>query len=88
MDESLPVDCNDLDLCLRVAALGRRNLITPFAELHHHESASRGYHYGTREGVEESADERRFRQKWQTRIADDPTYNPNLARRGTAYSLG
>lgn len=41
LDECLPIAWNDVDLCLRVAAAGYRNLWTPEAVLLHHESASR-----------------------------------------------
>ena len=42
LDETFAVAFNDIDLCLRVRSLGYRNLWTPYAELYHHESASRG----------------------------------------------
>lgn len=87
MDEALPVACNDLDLCLRVAELGYRNVITPHAELYHHESASRGYHYAIAASAQEAADEAHFRQKWRDMLGRDPFYNPNLTLKGTAYSL-
>jgi glycosyltransferase involved in cell wall biosynthesis len=87
MDESLPVDCNDLDLCLRIAQRGYRNVLTPHAELHHLESASRGYHTGEQLEAGESPDEARFRLKWPGSLDSDPTYNPNLALRGKAFSL-
>ena len=87
MDESLPVDCNDLDLCLRIAQRGYRNVLTPHAELHHLESASRGYHYGEQVLAGESEDEARFRRKWPRVLESDPTYNPNLSLRGAAFSL-
>ena len=38
----LPVAFNDVDLCLRLLTKGYRNIFTPFAELIHHESATRG----------------------------------------------
>ena len=41
-EKSFKVAFNDVDFCLRVEKLGYRNLWTPFAELVHHESASRG----------------------------------------------
>ena len=41
-ETDLPVSFNDVDLCLRIRAKGYRNLWTPFAELYHHESVSRG----------------------------------------------
>ena len=42
LDEALQVAFNDIDFCLRLRAAGYRNVWTPFAELYHHESASRG----------------------------------------------
>lgn len=39
----LPVAFNDVDLCLKIAAAGYRNVWTPFALLYHHESESRGF---------------------------------------------
>jgi GT2 family glycosyltransferase len=42
MDEALAVNFNDVDLCLRLVRKGYRNLWTPYAELYHHESLSRG----------------------------------------------
>lgn len=87
MDEALPVACNDLDLCLRVAELGYRNVLTPHAELYHHESATRGYHYATAASVQAMADEERFREKWRGKLERDPTYNPNLTLEGLAFSL-
>jgi len=86
MDEALRVDCNDIDLCLRIAALGYRNVLSPHAELHHLESASRGYHYGAGP-ARLSEDEHRFLEKWRGRLGPDPAYNPNLALSGSAFSL-
>ena len=40
--ENLKVAFNDVDFCLRLRAAGYRNFFTPFAELYHHESVSRG----------------------------------------------
>ena len=34
---------NDVDFCLKVRDAGYRNVWTPYAELYHHESVSRGY---------------------------------------------
>jgi len=87
MDESLQIACNDLDLCLRIAESGYRNVLTPHAELYHDESASRGYQYGTATNVQEAADEERFREKWRGKLQRDPTYNANLTLEGAAFSL-
>ena len=40
-DESFPVAYNDVEFCVRVMSKGFRNLYTPHAVLHHHESSSR-----------------------------------------------
>lgn len=40
-DEALPVEFNDVDLCLRLGSLGYRHVIPPEAVLIHHESQSR-----------------------------------------------
>jgi GT2 family glycosyltransferase/glycosyltransferase involved in cell wall biosynthesis len=77
-EEQLKVAFNDVDFCLKVRAAGYRNLWTPFAELYHHESASRG--------AEDTLEKRdRFRSeveymtnKWGDALVNDPAYNPNL----------
>lgn len=86
-DESLVVAYNDLDLCLRLSARGYRNVWTPHAELVHGESVSRGYENSRSEQERIRGEEARFRAKWGQRIATDPCYNPNLARRGRLFSL-
>lgn len=87
MDESLAVSCNDLDLCLRLARAGYRHVITPFAELVHHESASRGYADDPANAQANADEEARFAARWPRELAEDPLYNPNLAREGAAYAL-
>ena len=42
MDERFTVTYNDVDLCLRAREAGYRVLFTPWAELYHYESKSRG----------------------------------------------
>lgn len=78
LDEKLRVAFNDVDFCLKVRAAGYRNFWTPYAELYHHESASRG--------AEDTLEKRdRFRSeveyvtaKWGDLLQNDPAYNPNL----------
>jgi GT2 family glycosyltransferase len=41
LDEGLPVEFNDVDLCLRLGQLGYRHVVPPEAVLLHHESQSR-----------------------------------------------
>ena len=42
-DENLAVTFNDVDFCLRLREAGYWIVWTPYAELIHHESASRGF---------------------------------------------
>jgi len=77
-DTALGVAFNDVDLCLRLDAQGKRNIWTPFAELYHHESASRG--------LEDSPEKKaRFRteiefmeRRWGERLRNDPYYSPSF----------
>jgi GT2 family glycosyltransferase len=88
LDEvNLPVAFNDIDFCLRIQARGYRILWTPYAELYHLESATRGF--GDIQRIS-----RRFRNeisymnaKWGHVIANDPYYSPNLTVKGGDFSL-
>lgn len=76
--EKLKVAFNDVDFCLKVRAAGYRNFWTPYAELYHHESASRG-----KEDTLEKRDRFRseveyMRATWADVLDHDPAYNPNL----------
>jgi GT2 family glycosyltransferase len=74
----LKVACNDVDLCLKLNALGLRTVYTPYAKLFHHESATRGYE-DTDEKKERFRNELAYMQThWAAELANDPAYNPNL----------
>jgi len=87
MNETLAVSCNDLDLCLRLTRAGYRHVVSPYAELVHHESASRGLADDPANARQMTDEEARFAAAWEEELADDPLYNPNLALRGAAYAL-
>ena len=78
-DEALPSDFNDVDFCLRVGQRGLKTVYTPFANLVHHEGATRG-------GWDDPAHRRRFTEarrlfadRWGPQLAHDPWFNPNLS---------
>jgi len=79
-DESrLPVAYNDVDFCLRARELGWRIIFTPYAELIHHESSTRGIE-DTFEKQRRFFKEREFVvSRWGALIQNDPAYNPNLS---------
>lgn len=78
-EETLAVAFNDIDLCEKLLHIGKYNAYTPFCELYHYESKSRGL------DVEKEKD-RRFRReikicraRWKELEDGDPFYNPNLS---------
>lgn len=80
LDEQFVVAFNDVDFCLRVRDAGYLNIFTPFAELYHYESKSRGYE-DTPEKMKRFENERNLlRARWKRVIVEDgdPYYNPNL----------
>jgi GT2 family glycosyltransferase len=78
-DESLAVAYNDVDLCLRLGAKGFRNVWTPFAELYHFESISRGDDLQGENRPRFLAESQAMRDRWQGLLTADPYYNPNLS---------
>ncbi|WP_009961410.1 glycosyltransferase family 2 protein [Verrucomicrobium spinosum] len=80
---------NDIDFCLKLDDAGYRNVYTPFAEMSHHESASRGAEERTDAGKERATRETMLlRQKWQPYCEADPAFNVNLSMVHEDGSLG
>lgn len=99
LDESFAVALNDVDFCLRMRELGYLNVFTPFAELFHYESASRGSDVAKGNSKKkDEADAKRaaryneeaalFREKWKEALAaGDPYFNPNFSLDNSDYVL-
>ena len=82
LDEQFAVAFNDVDFCLRVRDAGYRIAWTPYAELTHYESKSRG---GDEKDLAKAArfaaeQQRLYAIHGKENILDDPYYNPNLTR--------
>lgn len=88
LDESFEVAFNDIDLCMKIREKGYLVVFTPYAELYHYESKSRG-NDSTPEKLERFRGEiDRFKEKWQKQLDDgDPYYNPNLTLTRDDFSL-
>ena len=88
LDEGLAVAFNDVDFCLRVSAAGYRNHWTPYAELVHHESLTRG-HEDTPEKLQRfRAEMKKMQTRWPALLVhDDPCYSPNLTSIAEDLSL-
>lgn len=82
---NLPVDLNDVDLCLRLYERGWPSVLASEAVLIHHESASRGRHSRTPRYAGERA---YFRKRWGALMRDDPHYHPALSLLVTKPLLG
>jgi GT2 family glycosyltransferase len=80
-DETLGVDLNDVDFCLRAGEAGYRTIYEPAAELIHYESPSRG----TAGGVDDIV---HFLARWEQYIKQgDRYFNPHLTRKDSSCGL-
>lgn len=82
LDEKFTVAFNDVDFCLRVRDAGYRIVWTPYAELIHHESISRGLDEKDEGKKKRFAGEQQRLYQIHTRegILNDPYYNPSLTK--------
>ncbi len=88
LDEGFAVSLNDVDLCLKLREKGLLNVFTPFAELFHYESASRGADDSGEKAERYNRESARFREKWKEVLeAGDPYYNPNFSLDRSDFSL-
>lgn len=88
LDESFAVSLNDVDFCLKLREKGYLNIFTPFAELYHCESISRGPDDSGEKARRYDAEAVRFREKWQKTLAlGDPYYNVNFSLDRSDYAL-
>jgi glycosyltransferase involved in cell wall biosynthesis len=78
-EEHLPVAYNDVDFCIRLTELGYRNVWTPFAELYHYESLSRGNDLDEKNIARFKKEHSYMLQKWEKVIRHDPHFNHNLS---------
>lgn len=86
-EHNLTVAFNDVDFCLKVREAGYRNLFTPWAELYHHESISRGAE-DTPQKISRAHQEVSFmKHKWRGKLHHDPAYNRNLTLTFENFSL-
>ena len=88
LDESFAISLNDVDLCLKIREKGLLNVFTPFAELYHFESISRGLDDQGEKAARYSEESERFRQKWKEVLEKgDPYYNPNFSLDRSDFAL-
>ena len=79
LDESYAVAFNDVDFCVRVREAGYTNVFTPFAQLYHYESKSRGMEDNPEKQKRFQGEVLRFQARWGDLLAaGDPCTNPNF----------
>lgn len=88
LDETFAVSLNDVDFCLKLREKGLLNVWTPFAELYHYESQSRGLDDQGEKAERYNKESELFRQRWKKVLEKgDPYYNPNFSLDRSDFSL-
>ena len=88
LDESYAVAFNDVDFCVRVREAGYTNVFTPFAQLYHYESKSRGMEDNPEKQKRFQGEVLRFQARWGDLLAKgDPCTNPNFDVQREDFSL-
>lgn len=88
LDEEFQVSFNDVDLCMRLGEAGYRIVWTPYAELYHYESKSRGLDETRERYFRYASEVERFQKRWMHRlIKGDPCYNRNLTQLHTDFGV-
>ncbi|MGI4860052.1 MAG: glycosyltransferase family 2 protein [Janthinobacterium lividum] len=81
----LRVAYNDVDFCLRLGEAGYRNIYVPYADLYHHESASRGSDATGDNATRRETEAEWMRRRWGAALENDRFHNPNLALAGGRF---
>ena len=88
LDENFAVSLNDVDLCVRAWKEGYVNVFTPFAELYHYESVSRGLDDSGEKAARYDRESEAFRAKWkELLVKGDPYYNVNFSLDRSDFAL-
>ncbi|MBO5336816.1 MAG: glycosyltransferase family 2 protein [Lachnospiraceae bacterium] len=88
LDEGFAISLNDVDLCLKLREKELLNVFTPFAELYHYESISRGLDDAGEKAERYNRESEKFRKKWKAALEKgDPYYNPNFSLDRSDFSL-
>ncbi|WP_299585349.1 glycosyltransferase family 2 protein [uncultured Microbulbifer sp.] len=87
-EKHFAVAFNDVDFCLKVKAAGYRNLWTPWAEMYHHESISRGIDNTPEKRARFDREAMCLKTRWSTCAGMDPYYSPFLTHTREDFSLG
>ena len=88
LDTDWAVAFNDVDFCMRIRKAGYLIVWTPFSELFHYESKSRGIEDTPEKQARFRSEVLRCQQRWKKELdMGDPYYNPNLALNRLDFSV-
>jgi GT2 family glycosyltransferase len=82
------VNFNDVDYCLRLRRAGYLVIWTPFANLVHSESASRGLDIELSKAARSRREQQNLRLHWTNHLQVDPSYHPGLSLDHSVGSYG
>ena len=88
LDTDFRISLNDVDFCLKLREKGYLNVFTPFAELYHYESVSRGLDDNGEKAERYNKESEHFRTKWKEVLEKgDPYYNANFSLDRSDFSV-
>lgn len=86
-EDDLAVSFNDVDLCLKIRELDYRIVWTPYAELYHHESITRGKDKTGEKKARFLKEIEYMNITWGKWLKNDPAYSPNLTLNAEDFSF-
>ncbi len=86
-EQDLAIAFNDVDFCLKVLQAGYRNIWTPYAEMMHHESVSRGHEDTPEKVIRFNKEVDYMKKTYGKHLLSDPYYSPWLTLEKEDFSL-
>lgn len=86
-ERNLSINFNDIDYCVRLDARGLQVVWTPYANLIHHESASRGHHPTPAQQAQFRREATFMQEKHGAALLHDPFYSPNLSLKLPGFEI-
>jgi GT2 family glycosyltransferase len=87
-EECFAIAFNDVDLCMKIRKAQYDVIWTPFAELYHHESLTRGHDDIPEKQDRAYCEVALFKERWEKELeSGDPYYNPNFEPTKAPFTL-
>ncbi|MGI8555333.1 MAG: glycosyltransferase family 2 protein [Pyrinomonadaceae bacterium] len=86
-EQKLAVAFNDVDFCLRIRRANLLIIYTPYAELFHHESISRGSDQTPEKALRFQREVEYMLDYWGETLRSDPYYSPHLSLEREDFSI-